>query len=74
MAPGVLPSKSFTFDQGAVIPAIFGIKISGLKYKAGAVLKRGEYQTSKFNLSVTILLCLKFKYSRTAGSVTVIRY
>lgn len=74
MAPGVLPYQSFTFGQGAVIPAIVGITVSGLKYKAGTAFKRREYQTSKFNLSVTTLLCLKFKHSRTAGSVSVTGY
>lgn len=74
MAPGVLPSKSFTFGQGAVIPAIVGIKVSVLNYKAGTGLKRREYQTSKFNLSFTTCLCLGFKQSRTAGSVSVTGY
>lgn len=74
MAPVVLPSKSFTFGQGPVITAIVGIKVSVLKYKAGTALERREYQTSKFNLLVTTLLCLKFKHSRTAGSVSVTGY
>lgn len=74
MASGVLPSKSVTFGQGAVIPAIVGITVSVLKYKAGTALKRREYQTNKCYLSVTTLLSLKFKHSRTAGSVSVTGY
>ena len=71
IAPGVLTSQSFTFCQGTMIPAILGIKVFVLNYKAGTALKRKEYQITKFNLSFTIYLCLEFSPSRTASYFSV---